>query len=86
MTSPTGEVRDCSPYQCVGSACLGTCTSAADCQAGFECTSAGICATPTATGSEGGCAVAVPTKEQNSGVAAFFAMLFAARRRRRSVG
>jgi hypothetical protein len=84
---PNATPRDCSPYVCAGTACLGRCEGSSDCVAGFECDPTTSTCTATApSGASGGCAAA----RSNAGGGAVEALIalggVVAGRRRRRVG
>lgn len=88
VTTPSGTV-DCTPFRCTAEGCRTSCSSVADCAAGFVCGDGSKCvasASSSPTG-DGGCGCAAPRSEPARGALALLfgaALLFARRRRPRS--
>jgi hypothetical protein len=78
-----GERLDCTPYRCLGAACVNSCNASAQCAPGFVCDATGACVTPPSS-SGGSCAMG-PRRGSGSAVWLFglgMALGVAARRRR----
>jgi hypothetical protein len=88
--NPDGTVTDCTPYRCLGAACVIQCASVDDCSAGYVCDANDHCVLPNGNGaraSDSGCSAgpAAPREGSpwlSSSVAVVVAWAFRRRRRR----
>jgi hypothetical protein len=69
VKSPTGEVKDCTPYRCSGNGCPGKCTTTDDCLTGYLCDPASQICQPLAgdTSSSGSCALGSIERAEGAG-------------------